>query len=71
MCARTHVLNEVSVNNLVLEWNAHGVDVKAIAMLRSVNDCSLSLSSPCAAIASATAIAANAAAVIAVIQVGY
>jgi len=71
MCARIHVLNELSANKLVLAWNAYGVDVKAIAMLCGVNDCSLSLSSPCAANANTTAIAANAAAVIAVIQVGY
>ena len=51
--------------------NLFTCDVKAIAMQRSVNDCSLSRSSPCAAIASSNAIAATAAAaVIAVIKVG-
>ena len=64
-------LNELRANELVLEWNACGVDVEAIVMQRSVNDCSrLSRSSPCAAIASTTAIAATAVTVIAVIQVG-
>ena len=55
---------------MVLKWNAYGVDVEAIVMLRSFNNCSLSRSSSCAAIASTTAISATLAAVIAVIKVG-